>query len=343
VQTADIRLSVVNSAGTVTDTEIVSDVAGYLNTPDVAALTDGRFVIIWADTTTDDLAGRIYDPATGAFSGAEFVVSNGASFQETPQVAALPDGGFIVTWTDNANTLGDASEEAIHGRRFDASGAFAGDEFLVNTATAGSQNSSALAVNAAGTIFVGWTDSAATNPFSTDTAPDRIEGQFFKPLTEVVNGTAADDTIATYSLAETINGLAGNDAIDARGGDDIVSGGEGKDGLTGGLGADGFRFDVKLKGKNVDHVTDFTPGVDSLVLDHAIFKKFKVGDLKTSAFFAGNKVDDGKDDKDLVVYDKKSGKVFYDADGPGGADAKLVAILDGSPNKLKASDIEIVA
>ena len=228
VAAADIRLSVVNSAGTVIDTEIVSDVANYLGSPDVAALKDGRFVIVWVDTTDDDLVGRIYDPATGGFSGAQFVVSNGASYQETPNVAALPDGGFIVTWTDSSKTLGDTSE-AIHGRRFDASGAFAGDEFLVNTATTGNQNSSALAVNAEGTIFVGWTDAAATNPSSTDTAPDRIQGQFFKPLTEVVNGTAGDDTIATYSLAETINGLAGNDTIDARGGDDLVSGGEGKD------------------------------------------------------------------------------------------------------------------
>ena len=143
-------------------------------------------------TTISSAASTIRRPTS--FSGAAFVVSNGASYQETPNVAALPDGGFIVTWTNSSKTLGDTSE-AIHGRRFDASGAFAGDEFLVNTATTGNQNSSALAVNAAGTIFVGWTDSAATNPFSTDTVPVRIEGQFFKPLTEVVNGTAADDTI----------------------------------------------------------------------------------------------------------------------------------------------------
>ena len=184
---------------------------------------------------------------------------------------------------------------------------------------------------------------AAINPNSTDGNPDRIEGRFFKPITEVVNGTGGDDTIATYGLSEPINGLAGNDTIDGRGGDDVVSGGEGKDTLTGGPGFDTFLFDVKLKGKNADHITDFTPGTDTLMFDHDIFKKLKVGELKKGNFFAGNKVDDGKDDKDLIVYDKKSGKVLYDADGPGGAHAKLVAILDDSPNKLKASDIEIVA
>jgi len=137
--------------------------------------------------------------------------------------------------------------------------------------------------------------------------------------------------------------LAGKDTIDARDGNDLVSGGEGKDTLTGGPGFDAFLFDVKLKGKNVDHITDFTPGTDTLRLDHDIFKKLKVGELSKGSFFAGNKVDEGKDDKDLIIYDKKSGKVLYDADGPGGAHAKLVAILDDSPNKLKASDIEIVA
>ena len=148
---------------------------------------------------------------------------------------------------------------------------------------------------------------------------------------------------ATYSLAETINGLAGNDAIDARGGADVVSGGEGKDKLTGGAGGDGFLFDVKLKGKNVDHITDFLPGDGhapprSRHLQEAQNRRSQEGRLLRRQQGRRRQGRQGS-----VVYDKKSGKVYYDADGPGGASAKLVAILDGSPNELKADDFVIVA
>ena len=59
-------------------------------------------------------------------------------------------------------------------------------------------------------------------------------------------------------------------------------------------------------------------------------------------FFAGNNVDEGKEAKDLVVYDEKSGKLWYDKDGAGGAHAKLVAIIDHAPN-LNADDFSVIA
>jgi Ca2+-binding RTX toxin-like protein len=222
-------------------------------------------------------------------------------------------------------------------RRFDKDGAPAGDAFRLSDTEA--QQITTIAANDAGRVFTAWM--SGPNKHTTD--PDLgINGKILRPATETVNGTPGNDTITTYSLSEPINGLGGKDKIDARGGDDLVSGGEGKDTLTGGLGADGFRFDVKLKGKNADHITDFTPGVDSLVLDKSIFKKLKVGELKTKSFFAKKKADEAKDGKDRIVYDTKSGDVWFDKDGKGGSKAKLFATLDGSPD-LAHTDILVIA
>ncbi|MET0530101.1 MAG: calcium-binding protein [Microvirga sp.] len=335
----DVVLKIVNASGTIVDTETI-DTNTERNNPEVAALADGRFVVVWQDFNTTDVFGRIYDPDTGTFSGPEFIISNRGGFQESPRVAALPDGGFVATWTDFSGQFGDNSG-AINARRFDKNGVPVGDEFRVSTATEDFQGDSGLAANDDGVLFSAWVNFNELN--TTDTEPPGIQGQFLRAVTEVVNGTAGDDNITTYNLSEPVNGLAGKDTIDARGGNDIVNGGEGRDKLTGGPGSDAYVFDVKLKGKNVDHIAGFEPGVDQLRLDQDIFKKLKVGDLAKKAFFAGKKVDEGEDDKDLVVYDKKSGKFWYDADGPGGNGAKLVAILDGSPNGLKHEDIVVVA
>jgi hypothetical protein len=333
---SDIKLNLINSAGSGLDFQTVANAAAPTALPDIATLADGRFIVVWSQAAASfDLMGRIYDPVTESFSGGAFPISAGGNDELIGRVVGLPDGGFLVTWVDAGPAPG--NDPSVHARRFDAGGAPAGDAFTL------SENAftfPAAAINDDGRLFLAW----MSLPGARSTDPDiGIQGRIFQPATETVNGTPGDDTIRTYSLSETINGLAGNDTIDARAGNDVMSGGLGRDRLTGGPGGDGFRFDVKLKGANADRITDFVPGVDNLVLDRDVFKKLKVGDLKKGAFFAGNKVDEGKDGKDLVVYDKKSGKLYYDADGPGGAHAKLVATLDGSPNGLKAGDIIVVA
>ena len=100
---------------------------------------------------------------------------------------------------------------------------------------------------------------------------------------------------------------------------------------------------MKLKNANADHLTDFTPGIDKIVLDHSIFKKLNVGELSEKAFFAHKHADEGKDGKDLIVYDTKSGELWYDKDGHGGDKAKLIAMLDNSPDTLAHTDFLVVA
>ena len=330
---SDVALDVVNSSGNGVDFQTVADITGVAGQADVAALSDGRFVIVWIQLgTTADVWGRIYDPATKSFSSDAFPIATGGNDEFVPTVAGLPDGGFIVTWTDLPKT----GDRTVHARRFDASGAPAGDAFPI---VGNPAEITAVAASSDGNVFAAW----ITGPNAHTTDPDAgIDGQIFRPATETVNGTEGNDTINTYSLNEPINGLGGKDIINAKGGNDAIDGGNGKDILTGGPGLDAFRFDAKLRNSNADHITDFTPAVDKIVLDHSIFTKLKVGELAGKAFFAHRNADEGKNSKDLIVYDTKSGELWYDKDGEGGAKSKLIATLDNHAD-IGHTDFLVVA
>ena len=70
--------------------------------PAIATLTDGRFVVVWQSPFQDGqdagVVARLYD-ANGQPLGEEFLVNTTTKdSQDTPAVATLADGGFVVTW-----------------------------------------------------------------------------------------------------------------------------------------------------------------------------------------------------------------------------------------------------
>ena len=248
----DIVLKIVNSSGVVLDTEIINT-AGELFNPEVAALVDGRFVLIWHDFTTTDAYGQIYDPVAGTFSGPAFVISDRGGFQVSPRVAALPDGGFFATWEDYSGSFGD-NNAAVNGRRFDANGIPVGDEFRISTSILNNQLDPGLASNDAGILFTVWSNFNTVN--TTDDDPFGIQGQFLQPVTEQIIGTAGNDTIQTYGLSEHITALAGDDTIHAGGGEDVIDAGKGNDRLHGQAGGDlligGLGKDQQFGGRDAD-------------------------------------------------------------------------------------------
>jgi len=68
--------------------------------PDVTALSDGTFVIVWNESS--NVHGQVCD-ATGAKIGAEFLVTTQVEGgQGDPHVTALVNGAFVVTWIDSS-------------------------------------------------------------------------------------------------------------------------------------------------------------------------------------------------------------------------------------------------
>ncbi len=156
----------------------------------------------------------------------------------------------------------------------------------------------------------------------------------------VVNVVVSDGVYSfsrslSLSLTDGVDTLIGTknaDALTGTAGRDIIKGLAGKDVLSGGAGQDVFVFDSKPNKKtNLDKVVDFTVVDDSIWLENKIFTKLgKKGSeaapaqLKKSFFVLGEKA---KDKDDYIIYSKKTGKLYFDADGSGSKAAVEIATL----------------
>lgn len=153
-------------------------------------------------------------------------------------------------------------------------------------------------------------------------------------------GEAGNDKLDGGTGNDKLYGGAGNDTLIGGTGNDKLWGGLGNDILTGGSGADTFIFDSKLGSTNIDTIKDFSVKDDTIWLDDDIFKKVgKVGDLAADAFHIGTKAGDAED---RIIYNKSTGKLYYDADGTGSAAAVHFATLTKGL-ALTAADFDIIA
>ena len=141
---------------------------------------------------------------------------------------------------------------------------------------------------------------------------------------------SGNDSIHGSTQVDGLFGFAGDDQIDGDKGGDNIDGGLGKNTLTGGKGADNFYFESLETSDLADHITDFKHGKDRIALLGPDFDvlQFVAGDLKSSMFRIGTKAKDGDDH---VIYNSKTGALFFDDDG-NGIDAKVkIAVLDHHP------------
>src|SRR5205823_3753071 len=93
----DIRGIRVSSSGAFSQSDILlSGLASKVSNVDVAGLTDGRFVYVYQDT--DDILAGFFNPATGTGINPVHLTTSHRAFD--PAVAATPDGGFVLTYTD---------------------------------------------------------------------------------------------------------------------------------------------------------------------------------------------------------------------------------------------------
>ncbi len=171
-----------------------------------------------------------------------------------------------------------------------------------------------------------------------------------------INGGGADrvDSSVSFSLAgqyiERLT-LTGSGNIDGTGntldnvltgnaGDNILNGERGADVLAGGGGSDVFGFTTSLAAGNIDTITDFSVGVDSIRLSHAVFNTIVGTGTLTAAQFAANAGGTAQDADDRIIYETDTGKLFYDSNGSAAGGAVQFAKLS-SGLVLTASDFSI--
>ncbi|NIX75674.1 cadherin domain-containing protein [Microvirga terricola] len=158
--------------------------------------------------------------------------------------------------------------------------------------------------------------------------------------------TTGNITINIVDKLDIWRGTARKDVLVGTNGPDRFYGGSGNDKLIGGQGQDIFVFDSKLgtaktnPKKNFDTIVDFNVADDGIWLDDKVFnnkdmKKLGKGanELKPKQlnknFFS---LDKAKDANDYIVYNRKTGVLYYDPDGSGDKQAIAIAKLS---KKLK--------
>jgi hypothetical protein len=129
--------------------------------PGAAKLADGRIVVVWtaqSDGSGTGIAGRLLSAEGEPLAPAFAVNSFTSGFQRDPDVAALPDGGFVVVWqSDLAPPPAEGSDIAVVQRRFSASGAPQGNDAQVDDGSGTDHFEPAVAALAGGSWVVAWT------------------------------------------------------------------------------------------------------------------------------------------------------------------------------------------
>jgi Ca2+-binding RTX toxin-like protein len=143
---------------------------------------------------------------------------------------------------------------------------------------------------------------------------------------------------AAGTTALNLTGNAYANAITGNAGANMLNGGLGRDVLTGLGGIDSFVFDTALGANNVDTIADYAKS-ERILLDDAIFMRAgAVGQLTGAAFYSGTAAHDADD---RIIYNAKTGALFYDADGTGATAAVQFATVSGQP-ALHAADFWVI-
>jgi hypothetical protein len=187
---------------------------GLASWPDVAGLSDGRFVIAYVGglASANDAYVRVFNANRTAATIDLLVNTTGDA--QTVDVTALPDGGFIVSWADQSNVQ--------KGQVYNSSAAKVGGEFLIGGDAIGDM----ITLTDGRTLAI-WTNGQL-----------ELDGQIVDTRTAAPAATSSADTIAGLDGADRINGGSGNDSINGGGGTDIIDGGANNDTLSGGAGSD---------------------------------------------------------------------------------------------------------
>ena len=223
----------------------------------VTALADGRFVVVYVDSSATGLDNSLQAvraqvfSAEGLKSGQEFIVNTTISQAQTgPNIVALPDGRFVVSWTDYSLTGGDNSNSSVKAQVFDPS-RYDGD--MAGEAVIGG----------------GFSDSMF-GMGGDDVLSGRDGGDYLNggDGSDNLNGDGGDDRLIGGASADVLFGGAGNDILD---------GGLNGDQMAGGLGDDVYYFDngldfvIENAGEGTDRVYFSVNG--------ALAANFENGDL----------------------------------------------------------------
>jgi len=364
-----VKAQILNADGSKRGGEILvksnaSPGADVLTQPEITHLADGGFAISYFEKGSTPLAKDLYlatfDANAGRL-GPDLLVER-CDGEIAADLRTLEDGRVIVSWSDQNGRDGEQSAE-IYARIVDPrqkaislNGTSRDDQYI------GNRFHDTLDGGAGADILTG---AEGNDTYYVDDARDQVQESAGQGIDTVIASSsyrldlAADIEVlklasassrSAYSLegsntANILSGHAGANTLNGHGGNDKLYGRAGKDMLSGGVGQDFFVFDTSPnKRTNVDRITDFKGRDDAFHLDNALFTKLGSGSAarpkKFSAdmFVKGTKAQDAED---RIVYDRKTGALYYDQDGTGSKAQVKIASLANNAN-LKHDDFFVI-
>ncbi|WP_223632427.1 calcium-binding protein [Rhodobacter sp. TJ_12] len=243
-----------------------ADADERLSTPSIATLADGSFVVAWV--SDDDTIWRRFAADGTALTGDVSVGQRG----ETPNVVALDDGGFLLTFR---SVSGYNPSYRLYAQRYDADGAAVGDVLVVAASGDAGQTYFTGAPDFVtlgdGTLLGIWAGHDSWTGGGSDALlrhymAERLGTAGNDDLTAAEGATAifagdGNDRATGSGADDALFGAAGHDWLDGAAGNDSLDGGTGADTLLGGAGDD-----TLAPGAGDDHV-DGGAGDDLLIID----------------------------------------------------------------------------
>jgi len=130
---------------------------GIQKNSEIAALSDGGFVITWQSSDQDGNGDGVYAQrfdSSGQRNGTEFQVNATTnSHQKNVDITTLSNGSFVITWQSG---ILDGSMYGVIAQRFDSTGNKIGSEFVINTFTLESQENPAITALSDGGFIITW-------------------------------------------------------------------------------------------------------------------------------------------------------------------------------------------
>ena len=182
--------------------------------PSITALEGGGFVVTWysndpqqGDTHDAGVKARIFN-ADGTEAVSEFLVNEFTNgFQGDPNITALADGGFVVSWVSTDPQQGDTSGSGVKARIFNADGTEAVSEFLVNEFTNDDQIAPSITALEGGGFVVTW---RSDDPQQGDTSGLGIKARIFNADgTEAVAEFLVNELTDSHQVDPSITALEG--------------------------------------------------------------------------------------------------------------------------------------
>jgi hypothetical protein len=174
---------------------------GYRYRPRAARNGAGDYLVVWEEdlgplgvsgSFVHYIQARVYG-FEGDALGPKFQVNDTTSGRQwATQVAAGPDGSFVVTWSDYpvGERGGDGSSSGVRARHLSADGSPTGPTFVVNSYTTGGQRAPSVAFLPDGDFVVAWTSEGS---FGHDDSLESIQIRRFR-LPMFADGFETGDT-----------------------------------------------------------------------------------------------------------------------------------------------------